>query len=130
MDDKLFQNIFDRIQPVIPESWEKLVFYAAYFNGSYTMKFYVDCGNGKYHDCFHIAGVDRIQLIKLFMNLDKELSEERNKLEISSRWNVFTMTVCADGTMKSDFDYTEISDDFTAYEKEWKYHYLSNCKEL
>lgn len=122
--DVIFQDIFDKILAFLPQSWKKLAFYAAYFNGSYSMKFYVIGNDGTRRDCFHLEEIDQMQLVRLFMEIDKSLGAEREKTEGPSRWNVMTMVVCSDGTMKSDFDYTEIGENFTVYENEWKNRYL------
>ena len=36
-----FQNIFDKLQDGMPTEWDKVVLYVAYFEGSYSMKYYV-----------------------------------------------------------------------------------------
>ena len=40
MNDKIFQEVFDIIYPVLPAYWKKMVLYVAYTDGSYSMKFY------------------------------------------------------------------------------------------
>lgn len=52
MEDKLFQRIFDILEPVLPGHWKRLVFFAGYIEGSYTMKYYVKDDNDEYTDCF------------------------------------------------------------------------------
>ena len=47
MDQELFQNVFDQITGALPETWEKVTFYAAYIGTSYTMKYYVSTANEK-----------------------------------------------------------------------------------
>ncbi len=124
MNDSIYQNIFDKLQTCLPENWEKLVFYAGYATGSYSMKFYTDSGNGVYTDCFSQKGIGKAQLVRVFMEIDKILAAERKKLDAKNRWSVLTMTVDAKGSMKAEFEYTDIGDSMAAYEQEWKKKYL------
>ncbi len=124
MNEAIFQNTFDKLQDFLPKSWETVVFYAGYTTGSYSMKFYADCGDGKYIDCFSQEGINKAQLIKLFMSIDKELSAERKKLTDENKWTVFTMVIDAQGHMRTDFDYANIDENTISYEREWKKKYL------
>ena len=124
MDDRVFQRVFDHLQELLPASWAKVVFYAAYTSESYSMKFYVDLGDGQYTDCFSMPGLSKHHLITTFISINKELSRERDKQAIENRWNVFTMTVDASGMMHTDFDYTDIGGNLVAYEQEWQKKYL------
>lgn len=124
MSEKVFQEIFDKLQEVIPADWKRIVFYAGYTSGSYSMKFYIDCGDGIYVDCFSQKDINRAKLIKLFMDIDKILVPIRNSLSDDSKWSVFTMLVDEKGNMKTEFDYTDISENLIAYEQEWKKKYI------
>ncbi|GMO02926.1 hypothetical protein LSA36186_11750 [Lachnoanaerobaculum sp. JCM 36186] len=123
MDNKIFQEVFDILQSVLPTKWERVCFFAGYTEGSYTMKYYTYY-NGMYVDCFSQEEISRTQLIKLFMSIDKLLSPERKKLDEEHRWTVMTMIVGADGSMKSEFDYKDISEIAIQYEREWESKYL------
>ncbi len=125
MNDKIFQNIFDRLQYYLPEAWKKVIYFAGYTEGSYSMKFYIQDEKGEYTDCFHLQGVSKGQLVKVFMDIDKVLSKEREKLDDKHKWLSFTMIVEENGAMKTDFDYEDCSDDVISYEKSWKEKYLS-----
>lgn len=124
MNNEVFQNIFDLIQPLLPNKWSKMILFAGYTAGSYTMKYYTADEKGEYTDCFSQSGVNKTQLIKLFMSLDKVLCGERKKLDDKNRWTVLTMTVSNDGTMKTEFDYSDISENAIAYEQAWKEKYI------
>lgn len=124
MDNSIFQKIFDLLQGVLPNTWDNLVFYASYSKGSYSMKFYVRNGDTEYLDCFQLPNINRIQIVRLFMSIDKILSPERAMEEETKKWSVMTMRVDSNGNMKSDFDYTDISENFISYEREWKEKYL------
>ena len=71
MNENMFQNIFDKLQEVLPQKWDKIVFYASYFQGSYNMKYFIDLGDGEYKDCFSLGNIPNMQLMKLFMDINK-----------------------------------------------------------
>ncbi len=124
MEDKSFQKIFGVLESVLPEHWKRLVLFAGYTQGSYTMKYYVKDDNDLYTDCFSQNVIGNAQLIKVFMNIDKIIKVERDKLDDKSKWSVMTMIVDADGNMKTEFDYSDISDDSIGYEQNWKKKYI------
>ncbi len=124
MEDKLFQRIFGVLEPVLPKYWKKLVFFAGYTEESYTMKYYVKDDKDKYTDCFEQNVISRAQLIKIFMDINKMIMVERGKLDDKSKWSVMTMIVDADGNMKTEFDYSDISEDSIGYEQNWRKKYI------
>ncbi len=124
MNEKIFQEIFDLLQDFLPQNWTKTILFAGYTKGSYSMKYYCRTGNGTFTDCFSFDGVSRANLLKLFVNIDKILSKERESLDDNSRWTVLTMMVDRDGKLKTEFDYDDHSEDMLAYEKAWKKKYL------
>ena len=124
MPEIMFQSVSDHLQEVLPVSWEKLVFYAGYTMGSYSMKFYIDEGDGNYIDCFQITGLDERRLFMTFVEIDQVLMCERDKQDTTHRWNVFTMIVDSSGAMHADFDYTNIDKNIFAYERQWQEKYL------
>ena len=124
MNGEMFQNVFDMIQPFLPECWEKMILYVGYTAGSYSMKYYTSDFEGNYRDCFEQQGVNRAKLIQLFMSIDKVLNAERKKLDSKNRWTVMTMIVGSDGKMKTEFDYTDISEDAIVYERKWEETYV------
>ncbi len=124
MDNKILQNVFDLIQPLLPDKWNKMILYVGYTSGSYSMKFYIGDEKTNYIDCFSLKSIGKAQLIKLFMSIDKIIAQERNKLEEKDKWSVLTLTVDKNGKMKADFDYTDINENSIEYERKWKDKYL------
>lgn len=125
MNNEIFQNIFDLLQRYFPCEWKKVVFFAGYMSGSYSMKFYTMGADEKYVDCFSLEGANKAMLIKSFMDIDKLLALERKAWKTNDVWSVMTLIVGADGAMKVEFDYTDISENAIAYEQEWKQKYLN-----
>lgn len=124
MDNEIFQKVFDKLLPVLPKDWKKLVLYVGYTAGSYTMKYYTSDSKGTYTDCFSQNGANKAQLIKLFISIDRTLEVERTKLDDKNKWSVLTMIVGSDGAMKTEFDYADISENAIAYEQSWKKKYI------
>lgn len=124
MNDKLFQKIFDEIQDTLPSGWKKVIFFAKYSEGSYSMKYYVKSSADIYIDCFGFKGSTKAKMIKLFMNLDKIISPIRKGLDEKQRWTVLTLSVDNNGAFKADYDYADLNDRAVEYEREWKEKYL------
>ena len=123
MNDKIFQEVFDLVYPVLPQDCEKTALFAEYTEGSFSIKFYCK-KNGTYIDCFNMNTIARADLTRLFWEIHKILSKERVSLDDKNRWTVFTMMVEADGKMRADFDYEDHSEDMISFEREWGEKYL------
>lgn len=124
MDERLFQKIFDELQKILPDEWNRVAFFAGYTKGSYSMKYYVDDGKTGYVDCFKLSNVNKSTVIRLFMSIDKIISSERNKLDESKKWTVLSLFIDSEGKITAKFDYTDISENAISYEKEWKEKWL------
>lgn len=123
MYKELFQDIFDELQNYLPMEWEKVVLYVEYSVGSYSMKYYTKV-NGTFVDCFNLQNVSKANLIKLFMNLDKKISVERNELEENNKWSVMTMIVDSEGGFTTDFDYSDLTENTIEYQRYWREKYI------
>ena len=123
MDDILFQEIFNEVEPVLPDGWQKFALYIGYALGRYSMKYYTAGADGVYTDCFK-QGISKAQLIKIFMNIDRRIEPVRNALDGKDKWTVMTMLVTSDGHMRAEFDYMDISENMISYEREWGKKYL------
>lgn len=119
-----FQNVFESLQQIMPQKWKKVVFRAEYLTGCYEMKYFVDLGNGKYVDCFELDQFSKGQIIKAFMNIDKEISPVRAELQEKDKWSVMTMIIYATGDFETLYDYTDISENSIDYMNKWKNKYL------
>lgn len=124
MNNKIFQKVFDMIQSFLPDDWKKMILYIGYTSGSYSMKFYTCDSQGKYTDCFSQNGANKAKLIHLFMSIDKVMEPERRMLDEKNKWSVMTMIVEENGSIKTEFDYTDISENTIAYEQNWKGKYI------
>ena len=120
--EEMFQGIYKELASYLPEGWEKVVFMANYSEGSYSMIFYVK-KDGAYID-YHDLGYSKMQLMKLFMAVNKIIKPVRGQLTGKDLWYTMTLCVGADGDFKAEFDYDDISDHYIAYTEEWKKKYL------
>ena len=123
MNDNYLQKIFSNLETILPAEWQKVVFYAGYTKGSYSMKYYTDYGDG-YVDCFSDKNVKKADVINVFIAINRIISRERDSLEDKKRWNVMSMLVDNAGKIKTEFDYSDISENPIEYEKEWKKKYI------
>lgn len=124
MNQELFQEIYNRLETVFPAQWSAALFRCHYAGDSYSMKYYVDSGNGEYVDCFSLSGVNRAQILKAFLSVHQLLNPEREKLPPSSRWSALTLSIRADGAFRTEFDYANLSESSVDYAARWEKKYL------
>ncbi len=124
MDTQVYEKTFDMIQGYLPDGWTKMILFAGYTEGSYSINFYASINGAAFIDCFHFEGVEKSKLFELFMSLDDILQAEREKCTKKERWTIFTMTVDANGGMQAYFEYDDHSEDMIEYERQWKEKYL------
>ncbi|MGL5149047.1 MAG: immunity protein YezG family protein [Clostridium sp.] len=120
--DMMFQEIFNKLQGFLPREWDGLVYYVAYFEGSYSMKYFVKGSNGEYVDCYNSVDLASIQFTKLFIGLDKIIAPYRNEFVGDKKWCSMTMVIGSDGDLKADYGYDEVG--FIEFEEKWKKKYL------
>ncbi len=123
MNEQDFQSIFEELQKVTPNDWERIAFYAEYSEGSYSMKFYVK-SNDTYTDCFNLPDINKSELIKTFMKIDSVIKPIREHIPSEKKFNVLTIIISSDGKFNADFDYTDIQDNVLVYHKNWENKYL------
>lgn len=124
MDTINYQELFEVMQDILPDQWHKIILYVEYGENSYMMRYYADLGNGEYQDCYKITKYSHKDFIKAYMKIDKVLSKVRNKLSENEKWTIMTVSINADGSFKSDFDYMEIDNKTFEYREKWKEKYL------
>lgn len=121
MNEEIFQFVFDEIVALLPFGWEKVIIYLEHGEEAYSYSFYVKIG-GQYTKCFDLDTVSEDELFSAFSRIEEKISEERGKLK--DCWSNMTMLVESNGTMKTDFDYTDLSKGNYQYKKSWKNRYL------
>ena len=120
-----FQRLYELLDSVLPDAWNKVVFRAEYREGSYSMKYYVKDQTGKYIDCYNLQEITEDDIVKAYIEIDKFLYPERQKLAADKRWSVLTFSIDSEGKFKTDFSYADIDADYLKYTEEWKKKYLA-----
>ncbi|MBQ8693517.1 MAG: DUF600 family protein [Synergistaceae bacterium] len=124
MNSRVFQEIYDVLAVLLPEHWKKVIFRAAYTTGSYSIKYYVEIEDGTFVDCFSLPGISRSQLIEAFISINKIISADRKELSEKDKWSVLTMIINTDGTFKTEFEYTDITENAVSYLEALEEKYL------
>ena len=124
MKDIPYQSIFNTLQEVLPDDWHKVVFYAQYGENSYSMKYFVDSGDGVYTECFKLKGISKKDIIKAFAVIDSQIMPVRKELSKKDTWSVMTLVVDDTGNFKADYEYNDISENSIEYYQNWKEKYL------
>lgn len=126
MNNDMFQKIFDILIDFLPENWSKLAYMAEFYEGSYSMKFYVKTQNTDYISCLDMENFDNNKFIIKTIELNKIISENRLQLNEDKRWNAMAMIVDSNGKMTTDFDYANANeiDDMIDYQINWEKKHL------
>ena len=123
LNDQIYQQIFDLLSELLPTVWEKIVFYLEYGEASYSAALYVKI-DGSYIDGVDLPGVYEDQVFEAFDAIDELVLPEREAIQ-ESLWTNMTMCVDNTGHMRTDFDYSELSESGYKYQENWKKKYLS-----
>ncbi len=120
-----FQKLYELLDDVLPDIWTKVIFRAEYHEGSYSMKYYVKDQSGKYIDCYKLQDITEDDIVNAYIEIDKLLYPERQKLAADKRWSVLTFSIDFDGKFRTDFSYVDIDADYFKFIEEWKKKYLA-----
>lgn len=124
-----FEIIANKIQPILPHDWKKVVFHAEVAEDSYEMFYYVFTSEGdKPIQCYDLSDlyeIDEDQIDAIFEELYDPLKDEQAELitEGKQPWTTITLVFSEDGAFKADYDYSSIDDGYE-YLKNWKAKYL------
>ena len=127
-EKKMLQGIASILEETLPEDWSKVVFYAEYAEGAFSIEYYV-AGSGKddFVKCFDQKGVSRASLMKNFMAINKFIEPERAALkpekENGDRMTLILLIPTA--SSKVDYDYSDMTENAYARKKAWKKKYLA-----
>ena len=124
MKDIPYQSIFNVLLEVLPDNWHKVVFFAEYAESSYSMKYFVDFGDGKFVECFKLGDIPKRNIIRSFALIDNLIMPVRRELTKKDTWSVMTLSIDKEGYFKADYDYDDISEDPIEYYQKWKNKYL------
>ena len=126
-----FELIADKLQDILPQGWNKVVFYAEVTDDSYEMFYYVFTSESdkpiQCYDLPDLSDIDEDQIDNIFEELYEPLREERSALVTDGKepWTNYTLVLTADGHFKVDYDFTSLEDGGYEYLKNWKAKYLA-----
>lgn len=119
-----YQSIFDVLHNVIPNGWDRLVFYAEYSKDSMSMKYFVRFEDGVYCDCFNLNEIDRKEVLSAFSRIDELIKPVWDDLPSKDQWSMMTFVIDHLGKFKVDYVYEDLSENFMDYYYRWKKRYL------
>ena len=124
------ETIANKLQVILPQNWNKVVFYAEITDDSYEMFYYVyTLDSDKPIQCYDLPDkyvIDEEQIDSVFDELFEPLRDERNQLVLEGKdaWTNYTLTFSDDGSFKVDYDFTSLTDGGYEYRKTWKQKYI------
>lgn len=121
--DILFQNMYDIISQTLPDSWDKLVIHASFFEDACDIKYYVRQKGKGFQDCFSLD-LSKDELLSTLHFLYEEITAVRKSLPEKDRWNDITVIIDDEGNLNTKYDYegSLISDENC--QKAWLSKYL------
>lgn len=125
-----FEIIADKLQGILPQGWNKVVFYAEVTGDSYEMFYYVFTSKSKEPiQCYDLPEsyeIEEEKIDEIFDDLFVPLREEQTNLIADGKepWTNYTMVLNSDGSFKVNYDFTSLDDGGYEYRKEWKSKYL------
>lgn len=125
-----FELIADKLQDILPQGWNKVVFYAEVTNDSYEMFYYVFTSeSNKPIQCYELPDLSEIneeQIDAIFEELYEPLREEQSVLVADGKtpWTNYTLVLNSNGHFRVDYDFTSLADGGYEHLKNWKKKYL------
>ena len=113
MSELSYSKIFELIQDCLPDNWRKVIFYSVIAQDSFSMKYFVERGNGILIDCFSASNVNRMKLHRTFMEVYSIIDKHRMSLPENERWSSIILIIKSDGKFKVKVDY----DIFQSYQQ-------------
>lgn len=124
-DQKMLQSIASTLENTLPSDWSTVAFYAELSEGAFSMEYFVKQAEGKsFIKCFDLPGIEKAQLMKDFLALNKVISAERSALKADKRWGSMTLVLQSNGKFKVEYDYSDMTDKPYARKQAWKKRYL------
>ncbi len=105
---KLYSTIFDYLQVSFPKTWKRIIFYTIMASESYSMKYFIDYGDGNFIDCFSAKDADQRMIRKAFMDVYQVLNKHRRQLPEKEQWSTFVFSINNEGKLKVNYGYDEI----------------------
>ena len=126
-----YEIIANKLQTILPQGWNKVVFYAEVTDDSYEMFYYIFTSESdepiQCYDLPDLYEINEDQIDEVFDELYAPLLDEKSELikDGNQPWTTITLVFSEDGSFNVDYDYAYIDDGFD-HLKSWKNKYLYN----
>lgn len=130
IDKETYKYIAEKLQPVLPVSWNKVCLYAEIQEKSYEIFFYCFVnGQAKPIQCYDLPKIYDIEENKIdavFEEINLVLNNVWKNSEGKDKkfWSNFTFVLESTGKFNAYYDYTDLSEGSYEYKKVWKEKYL------
>lgn len=125
LQQKMYQDIFSKIQKFLPQGWKKVDFHIYHTSRYYGIKFYVLIESNEWIDCFKLRDENGFDFN--FLSIDDNIAIVWNQLPKKHKWHVLNMIVDSQGKINVAYDYADnlrdnedaLFDYLLNEEKEW-----------
>lgn len=109
LQQKMYQDIFSKIQKFLPQGWKKVDFHIYHTSRYYGIKFYVLIESNEWIDCFKLRDENGFDFN--FLSIDDNIAIVWNQLPKKHKWYVLNMIVDSQGKINVAYDYADNSRD-------------------
>lgn len=109
LQQKMYQDIFSKIQKFLPQGWKKVDFHIYHTSRYFGIKFYVLIESNEWIDCFKLR--DENDFDFNFLSIDDNIAIVWNQLPKKHKWYVLNMIVDSQGKINVAYDYADNSRD-------------------
>lgn len=105
LQQKMYQDIFSKIQKFLPQGWKKVDFHIYHTSRYYGIKFYVLIESNEWIDCFKLRDENGFDFN--FLSIDDNIAIVWNQLPKKHKWYVLNMIVDSQGKINVTYDYAD-----------------------
>ena len=105
LQQKMYQDIFSKIQEFLPQGWKKVDFHVYHTSSSFGIKYYVMTEKNEWIDCYKL--LDNKLRTKLFSSIYDGITNIWNQLPKKHKWHVLNMIVDNQGHIDVAYDYAD-----------------------
>ena len=104
-----YEKLFNILTTILPKKWSKAMLFAVYDGNSYIMKYYFKKDlKATYRDGETANIATDKKVIETFLEIDKEISAVRDKLNSKDKWSIMALELTNDRTFKAFYGYENV----------------------
>lgn len=126
--EKKLEDIANLLLDVIPQEWERTIFFCEISKYSYLYKYWIQKEDGEIIDCYNVD-ISESDIDTAFDEVDDIVRPEWEKLTDNEKWTNFTFIFDEEGQFTIDYDYTDLTECKYEYRILWEYKYLNEMPE-